>query len=74
MIIQGNRVTGTVLTAMEFRDLLYARYNVNPPNLQNKYDGCLHTFYVLHALRYINRVLAITLHNEICDDIIQLSR
>ena len=31
--VRGTTVTSTVFLATEFRDFLFARYNVNPPNL-----------------------------------------
>ena len=34
--VRGTTVTGTLFLAMDFFDLLCARYNVTPPNLQSK--------------------------------------
>ena len=48
--VQGTTVTGTVLAAMEFSNLLCARYNFDLPNLQNKCNSCLQAFYVHHIL------------------------
>ena len=50
MSVWVTTVTGTVLAAMEFRNFLFARYNVNPPNLENKCNGYLQTFSVRHML------------------------
>ena len=53
---------------------LYARYKFYPHKLQKKCDDCLQTFLVRHALRYSNGCLIVARHNEIRDEIIQLSR
>ena len=47
-------------------------YNVNPPNLQNKCDGCMQTFSVHHALSCPNGDIIIACHNEVRDNIIHL--
>ena len=38
--VRGTTVSGTVLSAMEFRDFLCAHYNVSPLNPQSHYDRC----------------------------------
>ena len=48
--VQCTILGGTVLSAMKCSDLLCARYNVTPTNLQSKCDGCGTSFEVPHAL------------------------
>ena len=72
--IQVTMVTGTVIATTKFRNFLCACYKANPPNLQRKYDSCLQTFYVRHALSCSNLGLVIECHNEIHDNIIHLAR
>ena len=57
-----------------FAIFLCAHYNDNPPNIQKKYDSCMQTFSLHHALRCSSRGIVIVRHNEICDKITHLSR
>ena len=66
-------VTSTVLLATEFCIFLCARYDVIPPNLQNKFDICATSFYVSHGLIFINRGLAIAHRNKVRDKILYLA-
>ena len=61
--LYGTTVTGAVLTATEFRDFSCARYNVNPPNIQNKCNGCMKNFLMRHVLIFPTRGLVIARHN-----------
>ena len=70
--VHGATVSGTVLSATEFRDFLCARYNVSPVNLQSHCDGCGTAFVVTHALRSSIGGLVITRHNKICDKFLYL--
>ena len=72
MSVRGTIVPGTVLYATEFRDLVCARYNLSPLNLQSYYDGCGTAFGVMHALRFSIGVLAIACHNKIHDELLYL--
>ena len=72
--IRGTTVNGTVLSATKFCDFKCAPCNVNPFNLQRKYNGCLQTLSVRHVLIYSREVLVIVCHNNICDEIIHLAR
>ena len=74
MSVWGTTVTGKVLAETEFSDFLCARYNINPPNLQNKCNSCMHTFLVHHAFSCSNGGLVIKCHNERCNTIIHLYR
>ena len=53
---------------------LCACYNVNPPKLQKKCDGCLQNFSVRNVISCSNIGLDLTRHNEIHDDIIHIYR
>ena len=66
-------VSGTVLSATEFRDFLCARYNVSPVNLQSHCDGCGTAFVVKNALILIIGVLVIARHNKICNELLYIS-
>ena len=65
MNIQGTTVTGTVLSAMVFCVFLCTCYNVNPPNLQNKFNGFFWTFSICHRLSCRNVGIIITRHIEV---------
>ena len=71
MNVRGTMVTGAVLLDTEFCDLLCARYNVTPLNLQSHCDGCGTTFEVLHILSYRKGGLVIAHHNKLHDKILQ---
>ena len=72
MSIQYTTVTGTVLAATEFLYFYVLVTTLTPPNLQNKYDGCMQNFSVHHALIFPNGGLVIERHNEIREKIIHL--
>ena len=72
--IRGTTVSDTVLSGMEFRDFLCARYNVSPLNLQSHCDKCGTSFGVMHTHSYSIGSLVIAHHNEICDELHYLSR
>ena len=54
--------------------LLSDHYNVNPAKPQNKYDGSMQIFLVIHMLSCSNGGLIIVRHNEIRPDIIHHAR
>ena len=56
---------------MEVCNFVCACYKVNPPNIQNKRDGCMQSFSVRHTLIYPNGKLVIARHNKIRDEIMQ---
>ena len=47
--VRGTTVSGTVLSATEFRDFLCLCYNFSPVNLQIHCDGCGTAFVVTHT-------------------------
>ena len=64
---RGTTVSGTLLSATEFRDFLCACYNVSPLNLQSNCGRCGTAFGVTHALSCSTGGLVITPQNEIRD-------
>ena len=70
--VQGTSVSGTVLSATEFRDFLCARYNVSPLNLRIHCDGCGTAFVVMHALSCSIGGLLIVYHKKIRDKLLYL--
>ena len=71
--IRGTTVSGTVLSATEFRDDLCARYTFSPVNLKRYCDGSGTAFGVTHALSCYIGSLVIVHHNEIRDELLYLS-
>ena len=63
--VRGTKVSGTVLSATEFRDLLCARYNAPPLDPQIHCDGCGTEFGVTHTLRCSTGSLVIARHKKI---------
>ena len=74
LIVCSTIVSGTVLSATEFRDFLCDRYSASPVNLQIHCDGCGTAFGVTHELICSIGGLVITCHNEICDKLLYLLR
>ena len=71
--VRSTTVSGTVLSATEFRYFVCARYNVFPVNLQIHFDGRGTAFRVTHALSCSIGDLVIARHNEIRDNLLYLS-
>ena len=65
-------VTGTVLSAMEFFDLLYARYNFTSLAFIKYYD-CSQSFSVLDELICIHGGIVVAHHIDVHDDILYLA-
>ena len=74
LIVHITTVSVTLLSAIEFRDFLCARYNVSPLNLQIHCDGCGTAFRLTHTLSCSTGGLVIMRHNKIIDEIIYLSQ
>ena len=76
MNVRGTMVTGTVLVATEFCDLLCTCYysTPSPPKLQSKCDSCVTSLNVRHTLRYRKVGLVIARQNKVCDKILYLNR
>ena len=71
--IQGTTVSGTVLSATEFRYFLCARYNVSPQNLQRHCGGYGTTFGMTYTLICSIGGLVVARHNKIYDELLYLS-
>ena len=74
MNVQGTTVTGTLLSATEFCDLLCARYDVTPPNLQNNCNWCGIAFDVCHSLSCRKGGLVIVYHKKLYDKLFYLAQ
>ena len=74
LMVRGNSVSGTVLSATEFWDLLCARYIVYPLNLQRHCDRCGTTFGVTHAFSCSTGNLVISCNNKIHNKLLYLSQ
>jgi hypothetical protein len=66
-------VNGTELSALEFHDALLLRYGRYPPGLPSHCDGCLQKFSIHHALECKTGGLIISCHNEIKDELSDLT-
>ena len=74
LIVQGNTVTSTVLTAIKSSDYWCTHYYVTPPNLQGKCDSWAMYLSVHHGLSCSNGGLVIIRHNKVCENILYLTR
>ena len=67
-------VTGTVLVATESCDLLCARYNVIPTNLERKCNDCGTYFGVRHLISCCKGGPVIVRHNKVHDKLLYLDQ
>ena len=74
MSIPGTTVSGTVLYATEFQDILCAHYKISPLNLQSHCSRRGTAFGVTHPLSCSIGSPVIVRQNEICDKLLYLSR
>ena len=72
--VRGTIVSGTVLSATEFRYFLCVHYKVSTLNLQSHFGGCGTAFIVTHALICSIGGLVIAHHNVIRDELLYLSQ
>ena len=63
MSVHRTTVSGTVLSATEFRDFFCAGYNLSPLNLWSHCDSCGTAFELTHALRCSIGGLVVAHHN-----------
>ena len=49
-MVLPSTVNGTELGAQEWRDILFLRYGLEPPDLPNYCNGCEARFSISHAL------------------------
>ena len=73
MSVRGTTVLGTVLSATEFQDILCARCNVSPLNLQSHCNGCGTEFGVTNTLSLNTGGLVIACHKNNRDESLYLS-
>ena len=66
-------VNGTELGAQEWRDALFLRYGLEPPDLPTHFDGCEERFTISHALDCKKGGLVIVRHNELRDGVADLA-
>ena len=50
LTVQSSTVNGTDLGAQEWRDALFLRHGLDPPDLHTHWNGCQAKFYISHAL------------------------
>ena len=73
ILVNGMMVKEALVVLATLIRLMAAKIG-GPPNFQNKYDGCMHTFLAHHVMRLPNGCIVIARHNEIRDEIIHLTR
>ena len=66
-------VNGTDLGAQDWRDALFLRYGLDPPDLLTHYDGCEARFTISHALDGKKGGLVKARHNEISEGVLDLA-
>ena len=74
MTVQPSTVNGTALGAQEWRDALFLRYGLTPPDLPKYFDDCNIKFTIFHALNCNRGGLSMACHNELQDRVTDLSR
>jgi hypothetical protein len=52
LFVLPSTISGTKLSAQEFRDAIHMRYGITPPDLPETCDGCDARFSLQHALGY----------------------
>lgn len=65
-------ISGTLLSAQEFRDSLHLRYARTPPGFPLLCDGCGSSFFISHGLECKEGGLVLLCHNEIRDELAAL--
>ena len=71
--VKPTLISGTLLSAQEFRDSLHLRYARTPPGLPSLCDGCGSSFSVNHGLECKKGGLVLLRHNEIRDELASLA-
>ena len=70
--MQPYTVNGTELGAHEWRDALFLRYGLDPPDLPTHCDGYHVKFMISHTLDYKRGDLITARRNELCDKVADL--
>ena len=73
LTVQPFTVNGTDLGAQEWRDALFLRYVLDPPDLPEYCDGCNAKFTFCHALDSKRGGLFTACHNELRDGVADLA-
>ena len=71
--MQPSTVNGTDLGAQEWRDTLFLRYGLEPPDLLTYCDGCKSKFTIFHALDCKRGGLVTACHNDLHDRVADLA-
>ena len=66
-------VNGTELVAHEWRDPLFLRYIIDPPDISDHCDGFEASLSICHALDYKKGGLITERHNDLCDGVADLA-
>ena len=66
-------VNGTDLGDQDWRDALYLRYGLEPPDLPTYCDGCEARFTISHAIDCKKGGLVTARHNELCEGVADLA-
>ena len=73
IILQPSTVNGTDLGDQEWRDALFLRYDLEPPDLPTYCDGCQAKFSISHTPDCKKGGLVTARHNELRDGVIDLA-
>ena len=71
--MQPSTVNGTDLGGQEWRETLFLRYGLEPPDLPTHCDGCQTKFLISYALDCKKGGLNMARHNELRDRVADLS-
>ena len=69
LTVLPSTVNGTELGAQEWRDDLFLRYGLEPPDLPKYCDGCHARFLTSHSLDCKKKGLVTARHNELRDGV-----
>ena len=73
LTVQPSTVNGTKMGSQEWRDALFLRYGLDPPDLPTYCDGCQSKFSISHALDCKKGGLFTARNNEIRDRVTNLA-
>ena len=72
-MVLPSTVNGTELEAQEWRDALFLRYGMDPPDLPTNCNGCKARFTISHALDCKKGGLVTVRHNDLRDGVSDLA-
>ena len=73
LTVLPSTVNGTELGSQEWRDALFLRYGLDPPDLPTHCDCCQAKFLISHALDCKQGGLVTARHNELRDGVAELA-